>query len=281
MIEDVKSVGPGKKYVIGDAVDALERIDEFVEDGQRPALIHLDDAWARPHRANQFGVTYPTHDFEPDDDDPEPDITTADIIDACKEALVDGGWLIADADDWLLPQLITYIQKHWGNVAEDYRGGGYRRIGGVTYVDKSSHEKYNSGNFEPNELTPDRSTAGSYLSNGGYPVVFAHKGESDRRSSIAARQITSNHQDNYGWGSVKPIDPYEAWVHALLDPDELLVVPCAGTAPAALAAERVANRLGKEANYICIDIEEGAYEAFKKRREAEVPGLDSPPELNS
>lgn len=281
MIEDVKTVGTGKKYIIGDAVEALQRIDEFVQDGQRPALIHLDDAWARPHRAEQFGVTYETHDFKPDDDDSDPGITTTDIIDACKDALVDGGWLVADADDWLLPQLITYIQKDWGNVAEDYRGGGYRRIGGVTYVDKSSHEKYNSGNFEPDELKPDRSTAGSYLSNGGYPVVFAHKGKSDRRSSIAARQITSNHLDNYGWGSVKPIDPYEAWVDALIDPDELLVVPCAGTAPAALAAERVARRVGKEANYICIDIEEGAYEAFEKRRKAEVLDNDAPPEVNS
>jgi hypothetical protein len=281
MIEDVKTVGAGKKYIIGDAVEALQRIDEFVEDGQRPALIHLDDAWARPHRAEQFGVTYETHDFEPDEDEPDSGITTTDIIDACKDPLVDGGWLIADADDWLLPQLITYIQEDWGNVAEDYRGGGYRRIGGVTYVDKCSHEKYNSGNFEPNELKPDRSTAGSYLSNGGYPVVFAHKGESDRRSSIAARQITSNHIDNYGWSSVKPIDPYEAWVDALIDPDELLVVPCAGTAPAALAAERVARQVGKEANYICIDIEEGAYEAFEKRRKAEVLEIDAPPGVNS
>jgi hypothetical protein len=281
MIEDVKTVGTGKKYIIGDAVGVLQRIDEFVEDGQRPALIHLDDAWARPHRAEQFGVTYETHDFKQEDDNPDNNITTTDIIDACKDALVDGGWLIADADDWLLPQLITYIQETWGNVAEDYRGGGYRRIGGVTYVDKSSHEKYNSGNFEPNELQPDRSTAGSYLSNGGYPVVFAHKGESDRRSSIAARQITSNHLDNYGWGSVKPIDPYEAWVDALIDPDEFLVVPCAGTAPAALAAERVARRIGEEANYICIDIEEAAFEAFEKRRKTEVLDIDASPEVNS
>jgi hypothetical protein len=281
MIEDVKTVGTGKKYIIGDAVGVLQRIDEFVEDGQRPALFHLDDAWARPHRAEQFGVTYETHDFKQEDDNPDNNITTTDIIDACKDALVDGGWLIADADDWLLPQLITYIQETWGNVAEDYRGGGYRRIGGVTYVDKSSHEKYNSGNFEPNELQPDRSTAGSYLSNGGYPVVFAQKGESNRRSSIAARQITSNHLDNYGWGSVKPIDPYEAWVDALIDPDEFLVVPCAGTAPAALAAERVARRIGEEANYICIDIEEAAYEAFEKRRKTEVLDIDASPEVNS
>lgn len=270
MIEEVKTVGDGKKYIIGDAVTALEQIDEFVEDEKQPSLIALDDAWARPQRAEQFGVTYPTHGFKPDDD--ESATSTIEIIDACEDALIEGGWLVADADDWLLPQLITYIQHEWGNVAETYRGGGYRRIGGVTYVNKDSHEKYNSGSFEPNELKPDRSTAGSYLSNGGYPVVFAHKGETDRRSSIAARQITSNHQDNYGWGSVKAIEPYEAWVDALMGEDELLVVPCAGTAPAALAAERVFG--SEQANYICIDIEEEAYEAFEQRREAEVPPPD-------
>jgi len=47
----------------------------------------------------------------------------------------------------------------------------------------------------------------------------------------------------------------------------IILVPCAGTAPAALAAERV---FGDDARYVCIDKDKQAFEAFKRRREAEL-----------
>ena len=251
-----------KKYIIGDAVEVLQDYKN------KASLIYLDDAWARPQRAGQFGVTYPTHAFSEDDKKKkQPRRTTRDILDACYDALEEGGWLIADADDWLLPKLIQYLQREWGNVAETYKGGGYRKIGGVTYLKK--------GIFESEDETPqpDRSTAGMYLSNGGYPVVFAHKGETTRKTSTSARQVSTRQNKNYGWGSAKPTDPYREWINALLKKDELLIVPCAGTAPAAVAAEQL---YGEEAKYACIDVEQGAYEAFMRRRQDEI---QSRPEL--
>jgi hypothetical protein len=238
-------VAPGREYIIGDAIDELEALDES------PQVIYFDDAWARPYRANQFGVEYPTHPFSSDSNTDSDDVypTTTDILDACYDVLAEGGWLIADADDWLLPRLLEYLREEWGDVTENYRGGGYRRVGGVVHITKDNE--------------PDGSTPGQYLSNGGYPVVFAHKGPTDRRSSVPARQLAPNPRNKYDWGSIKPIAPYRAWMEALLDPDELLVVPCAGTAPAAIAAEQA---FGDETRYICIDIKDGAFEAFSQRR---------------
>jgi hypothetical protein len=237
----------GCEYIIRDASDALSDLDES------PAAIFLDDAWARPQRAQQFGVEYDTHPFDESQeglrDHIDTSITTTEIIDACFEALDEGGWLIADADDWLLPRLVRYIQEEWGDVAASYQGGGYRKIGGVTYLSSDGE--------------PDKSTAGMYLSTGGYPVIFAHKGETDRRTSVSARQIADRPHNQYDWGSVKPITPYEEWISGLVAEDELIAVPCAGTAPAALAAERVH---GDAARYICIDIEEEARTAFNERR---------------
>jgi hypothetical protein len=164
--------------------------------------------------------------------------------------LVDGGWLIADADDWLLPRLINYIREEWGDVAASYKGGGYRRIGGVTFVSKSGD--------------PDRSTPGMYLSNGGYPVVFAHKGETDKKTSVSARQLAQQASFDGDWGSVKPIKPYRKWLDGLMNEGEHLVVPCAGTAPAAIAAEQL---FGDDIQYTCIDNEPQALEMFQQRRE--------------
>lgn len=243
---------PNKKYIVADALEVLENYQDEAN------LIYLDDAWARPQRGGQFGVTYPTHEFDRADQG-NSGITTIDLIDACYDALTDGGWLISDADDWLLPRMVNYLQKKWGDVAGTYEGGGYRKVGGVTYLTKNG-----SDNDEP---LPDRSTAGMYLSNGGYPVVFAHKGETDKRTSTSARQVTTRQNENYGWGSVKPTEPYIRWVDALLNPDELLLVPCAGTAPAAIAAEKLYS---DEAKYVCIDIEEEAWHAFSRRRKDEV-----------
>ena len=222
------------RYWVGDALAELRSLDE-----ESAAVVCLDDAWARPKRGDAFGVEYPTHDFE----------TTAEIISACREVLKPGGWLIADADDWLLPRLVNYLRENWGDAAETYQNG-YRKVGGVTLTSSSGE--------------PDRSTPGMYGSAGGYPVVFAHKGETDRRWSESARQIARRPQERYGWGSVKPVDPYEAWIGAITEPDETVVVPCAGTAPAAIAAER----LGRE--WIAIDCEPGARDAYQRRRESEL-----------
>lgn len=135
----------------------------------------------------------------------------------------------------------------------DYQGGGYRRRGAVTYVDASGE--------------PDESTAGQYLSNGGYPVVFAHKGDTDRRATASARQLARQPRRvepgyPYGRGSIKPIAPYREWIDALTAPGELVLVPCAGTAPAAIAAEE----LGRE--WAAVDVEEDARRAYRDRRAA-------------
>jgi len=110
------SLADGKEYVIGDAVDILSSIDDA-------DLICLDDAWSRPYRGGQFGVEYDTHPFDHEGEDV--DMSTKLVVDACMEALNPGGWLIADADDWLLPRLTSYLMKEYGDVNEDYGGGGY------------------------------------------------------------------------------------------------------------------------------------------------------------
>lgn len=249
MEETVFEIREGQKYIVGDVQNVLPSLENQAD------VIYLDDAWARPQRAEWFGVEYDTHDFAPDEGATNPGLTTTSIIDMCEDALVEGGWLIADADDWLLPRLITHLQEEWGDVADDYDGGGYRRIGGVTFVTKSGE--------------PDRSTPGMYFSNGGYPVVFAHKGETDRRTSTSARQIARQASFDGDWGSVKPIGPYRAWIDGLIEDekDEHIIVPCAGTAPAAIAAEQL---YGEDIQYTCIDNERGALEAFKNRREHEL-----------
>lgn len=227
-------------YLIGDAIEELDSLDE-----ECAAVVCLDDAWARPGRQGEYGVEYPTHDLE----------GTWEILEACWRVLKPGGWLIADADDWLAPRLETHIREEYGDVTAtgDYRGGGYRRRGSVTYVDQHGN--------------PDRSTAGMYLANAGYSVLFAHKGETTRRSTEGARQVARQPRRiepdyPYGWGSVKPIEPYRNWIQGLTDVDELVVVPCAGTAPAAIAAEELRRR------WIAIDSEPEAREAYRQRRDA-------------
>lgn len=221
------------RYVVGDALEVLEEMP-----AESAAVVCLDDAWARPKRGDAFGVEYPTHGVE----------TTKELIDACHRVLKPGGWLIADADDWLLPKLTSYLIDEWGNAAETYREG-YRKTGRVTLLSSDG--------------TPDRSTPGQYLSTGGYPVVFAHKGDTDRRCTASASQLAERPRERYGWGSVKPVEPYEAWLDGLCQAGEHVVVPCAGTAPAAIAADR----LGLE--WTAIDSEPGAREAFEKRRESQ------------
>ena len=237
------SIADGKKYVIGDAVNVLSSIDDA-------DVICLDDAWSRPYRGGQFGVEYDTHPF--DHEDEESPTSTKMVVDACMDALKPGGWLIADADDWLLPRLTSYLMEEYGDVNEDYGGGGYRKVGGVTYLSSDG--------------TPDRSTPGMYGSTGGYSVVFGHKGETERRWSESVRQVVPRQREKFGWGSVKPIVPYQKWVGDILNSDDHLVVPCAGTAPAALGAEIA---FGSSIRYTCIDNEPNAYNAFRRRARQE------------
>jgi len=232
-----QSSGSTDRYRVGDAADELRQLGK-----ESAAVVCLDDAWARPGRQGAFGVEYPTHDFE----------TTTEIVDASWDALEPGGWLICDADDWLAPRLEAYIREEFGDVTAygDYQGGGYRRRGSVTYVDASG--------------APDESTAGQYLSNGGYPVIFAHKGDTDRRATASARQLARQPRRvepgyPYGRGSIKPLGPYREWVEALTAPGELVLAPCAGTAPAAIAAEES----GRE--WVAVDIDEDARRAFRER----------------
>lgn len=246
MAKDVYQIDDSEdqRYIIGDAIEELRALEG------RASVIYLDDAWARPHRAGQLGVTYPTHDFE----------QTEEILDACKAALKPDGWLIADADDWIVPKLIQHLQDEWGNVAKTYRGGGYRRLGGVTYLTKDDE--------------PDCSTTGAYLTSSGYPVVFAHREDAGRVTDVSARQTAQRQREQYGWGSVKPVGPYYEWLRGLYNPEDdgLLVVPCAGTAPAAIAAEQLhADGIYEhKPRYVCIDSEEGALEAFRQRRATEI-----------
>lgn len=217
------------EYIVTDAI-------EWLNNNQNSAhLIHLDDAWARPHRNGAFGVDYDTHGLE----------TTITVLNACQNALVDGGWLIADGDDWFTPRLIQVLQQEWGDVASTYQGGGFRRLGSVTYLTKDGQ--------------PDRSTNGMYTTNGGYSVVFAHNGETKRRSSVSARQIAQKPR-NVDYPSAKPIAPYENWIEGLTSTDETVVVPMAGSAPAAIAAEKL-NR-----KWIAIDTNAKAKTAWKNRR---------------
>lgn len=227
-------------YRIGDAREELRQLDS-----ESAAVVVLDDAWARPGRQGAFGVDYPTHSLE----------VSYEIVDASWDVLAPGGWLICDADDWLAPRLESHIREEYGDVTAygDYQGGGYRRRGGVTYVDVSGE--------------PDQSTPGQYLSNGGYPVIFAHKSDTSRRTTACARQLSRHPRRTedgypYGRGSVKPVEPYRRWIEGLTDPGETIVEPCAGTGPASIAAASV----GRE--YIAIDIEEEARDAHRRRKSA-------------
>lgn len=229
------------EYIVSDALEYLaSRAPESAD------LIHLDDAWARPKRCGGMGVEYPTHDIS----------VSYDIVDECWRVLDEGGWLIADADDWFEYKLKNYLCEEYGNVAETYEGGGWRRTGSVTYLKQDG--------------TVDKGGAGMYLRNGGYPVLFAHKGETDHVYE-SARQVATRPQNTYDWHSVKPIKPYKAWVEALSEPDDRILVPCAGTAPAAIAAEQI---YGSDCTVTAVDVKEEAEAAYKRRRTDEL-GLNS------
>lgn len=232
-----------QEYVIADARDVLK---EQITEGTEARVVHFDDAWARPKRDDEYGndplgVKYPTHDFE----------MTKTLLDLIYDVLADGGWLIMDCDAWLLPRTINYIRETWGDVTEPpaYSGGGYRKTGRVVYT--------------KDDGTVDRGDPARYLRQSGYPVVFAHKGETKRACYESAVQLCSRQREQYGWGSVKPLSPYETWIEGLVEEGELVIEPCAGTAPACLAAEKC---FGDDVNWLACDIERDAYEAYTERR---------------
>jgi hypothetical protein len=69
------------------------------------------------------------------------------------------------------------------------------------------------------------------------------------------------------WGTLKPINPYKKWITSVMDTDELLYVPCAGTAPAAIG---LLQEYGEKANYLCVDSKPEARVAFETRKELQV-----------
>lgn len=213
-----------REYRIGDAREPIN---------ENPAVVAADLSWERPNRCGNY-VTYPTY---------SPDNGLWEFVDAIHDSLIEGGYALFDCDDWLLPRLIRYLQDNWGDVAKTYRGGGYRRTGTVVY-----------------EGSPG---GGHYFTNGGYHVVFSHKGETDRKSSVSSKLVSSRADVSTEWGTPKPIYPYQEWIPSIMEPDELLYVPCAGKSPAALALEREYE----DPNYICIDSETEAKEAFEQRKD--------------
>lgn len=236
----------GKTYQIGDARELSDLLPEPA------AAAVVDLAWARPHR-NGVGICYPTYG---------PEDGLWEFVDAVYDALEDGGWAIFDADAWLLPRLSAYLMDIWGDVAASYNGGGYRRPGWV---------KASGGR-------------GHYFANGGYPVVFAHKGATERTASVEASQDANgppHHiRRDVDWESLKPIHPYEVWLDAVTEPGELVAIPCAGTAPAALALERL---YGGDARYVCVDSEPDAKAAFEHRRRLQLgpEGQQTLPEVDA
>lgn len=158
------------EYVVNDAVDHLGTVRD------EAALCVFDDPWARPKRGDAFGVEYPTHSFH----------RTGVILHQIEQALTDGGWLIADADDWVLPKLIDRISKRWGNVAETYEGGGYRKTGRVTLVSSDG--------------TPDRSTPGesSFYRRSALSVDES----ADRSAGVASGTSRDERSDSCG---VRPV----------------------------------------------------------------------------
>lgn len=49
----------GTEYIVGDVFEELRSLPS-----RSAALVCLDDAWSRPGRQGEFGVEYPTHDLE-------------------------------------------------------------------------------------------------------------------------------------------------------------------------------------------------------------------------
>jgi len=70
-----------------------------------------------------------------------------------------------------------------------------------------------------------------------------------------------------GLGTVKPLAPALGWTQAYVDAGDRVIVPCAGTAPVAIAAER---EYGDGVDVLAIDVESGARNAYERRRADEL-----------
>lgn len=240
------------EYQIGDALQVLKS-----EPSRTADLIHLDDGWARPNRNGGFGVTYPTHPFDSGEAtlvEGEPgvttDITCEELISECLRLLVSNGLLIVDTDAYLLPKVLSYL--------EDEVCSSTFKTGFVTLL--------------TNDGRPDRSTPGQYGSSGGYTSVLIwkeaapvlHGGFEDRHALTCPCR---RQRESYGWSTVKPLAPYEMWVDTYTSPGDRIIVPCAGTAPTAIAAELLH---GDRADVLCVDIEQEAQHAYERRRSDEL-----------
>lgn len=244
----------GIEYRVGDALEELGN-----EPAESAQFIHLDDAWARPKRNGAFGVTYPTHPIDEETADVvagDPGVTTDltghDLLEACERVLQPGGVLAVDTDAYLLPKVLDWLREEWSS--DCYR------VAQVIALTQAGE--------------PDCSTPGMYLSSGGYSVVLAWKdaapiprdhplgGGHEPQDCACSRQ-----REDWGWGTVKPLAPYRQWISHYTAPGDRVVVPCAGTAPAAIAAER---EYSEAANALCIDIEPEAKAAYERRRADEL-----------
>lgn len=241
------------KYRVADALDTLRE-----EHDRSAAFIHLDDAWARPKRNGAFGVEYPTHPFDEEQAENvsgepgvETELTVVEMLDACRRVLQSGGVLAVDVDSYLLPRVLDYFRAAWSE--------GCCAVAQTTALSKDG--------------TPDCSTPGMYLSTGGYTTVLAWRDASPApqghplRENHALHTACQRQREDYGWGTVKPLAPFLRWINAYTEPGDRIVVPCAGTAPAAVAAERLH---GRAADVLCVDIEQEAKEAYERRREDEL-----------
>ena len=255
------------EYVVGDALEVLRSEPE-----RSAAFVHLDDAWARPNRNGAFGVEYPTHPFDeatadavadepgveypthPFDeatadavaDEPgvETDLTVVEMLEASYRVLKAGGVLAVDTDSHLLPRVLEYAREEWGE--RSYA------IAQTTALTKDGE--------------PDRSTPGMYASSGGYATVLVWK-DACPRPSESPHVPCERQREDWGWGTVKPLAPLLEWIRSYTDAGDRVIVPCAGTAPAAIAAER---EYGSDADVLAIDIEPEAKAAYERRRADEL-----------
>lgn len=239
------------EYRVDDALAVLRS-----EPDRSAGFIHLDDAWARPSRNGAFGVEYPTHPFDEDAvetvaDDPGvvTDLTVTEILDACWRALRPGGILAVDVDSYLLPNVLSYVSEEWSPTAF--------ALAQVTALTNAGE--------------PDQSTPGMYFSSGGYTTVFVWRGASPVPQGHPLREHHRLHcpcqrqREDYGWGTVKPLAPFRQWLNAYTEADDRILIPCAGTAPAAIAAEEA---YGETADVLAVDIEADAKAAYERRRQA-------------
>lgn len=255
--------------------DWLDVADEYR--GQA-ALVHLDANWAAPARYAGRGVDYVTYpvteaatedfpDSELDRDEIDTSRTIAELLDAAWAALESGGWLLLDADSYAARRFEAYLCEQYGEVrvqdanGRPYRGGGFRKRGAVY--------------FESVDGSPDCSGTGQYGAEAGHPVLFAHKGKTDRTWSASVRQPARRPRwteptDEYDQGTVKPVEPYKRWIEGIVEPGELVLAPCAGSGPALIAAEQL---WGRQARAVGVDVSATARAAWGRRRDHLVDGM--------